>query len=143
MLSQTLRDRDKMLKLCSVYEVENAPLYLYALLCERPAQANISHRGLPTASEHLAFVQSKPYEVWYLVLQGKEVVGSVYITRQREVGIFIFQKHQRHGYAKRAIELLRKKHPGKLYANVAPGNDASAALFHRLGFRHVQNTYAL
>lgn len=131
------------MRLVSVYEAENAPLYLYALLVERPVEANISHRKLPTAAEHLAFVKSHPYGAWYLVLEGGSVLGSVYLTKQREIGVFIFREYQHQGWAKKAIAELRKIHPGRCLANVAPGNEVSKRLFEGLGARHIQNTYEL
>lgn len=131
------------MRLVSVYEADNAPLYLYALLVERPAEANISHRKLPTAAEHLAFVQSHPYTAWYLVLEGRSALGAVYLTKQREIGVFIFREHQNVGWAKKAIAELRKLHPGRCLANVAPGNEVSKKLFEGLGARHIQNTYEL
>lgn len=132
-----------MIRLVSVYEADNAPLYLYALLVERPVEANISHRKMPTAAEHLAFFASRPYLVWHLVQEGKTVLGSVYLTKQREIGVFIFREHQNQGWAKKAIAELRKLHPGRCLANVAPGNEVSKRLFEGLGARHIQNTYEL
>jgi RimJ/RimL family protein N-acetyltransferase len=63
------------------------------------------------------------------------------ISSAREVGIFIFKGHQGRGIGKQAIELLEQESPGKLYANIAPSNQASIAFFEGLGFNHIQNTY--
>lgn len=129
--------------LTSVYDFPNAALYLYALLVERPAEANISHRRLPTPSEHLAFIESRPYLAWYIVQEGPMVAGAVYLSKAREIGIFILREHQGRGLAPKAIALLRRLHPGKCLANVAPGNERSKALFEALGGRLIQQTYEL
>lgn len=140
------------MRLIDVYAHPDALELLYELLQERPAEANISHRSLPTFEQHRQFVTRRPYEAWYLIEVGDPlaaiagsvaIAGAVYLTKAREVGIFIFQAHLRNGYAAAGISLLREKHPGKLLANVAPGNQASHALFLKLGGRVIQHTYEL
>lgn len=131
-----------MTKLVDVYAHPGSLEILYELLKERPAEANISHRALPTFEQHRQFVTRRPYEGWYLI-EAEAIVGSVYLTKAREVGIFIFQAHQRKGHAEAAISMLREKHPGPLLANVAPGNEKSHAFFLKLGGRVIQHTYEL
>lgn len=120
--------------LTSVYQSPDAPTYLYALLTEREAHINISHRQMPTAEQHLAFVRSKPYRAWYLCHVKRRVVGAVYLTKHDEVGVFIFREHRGKGHGARAVKALLKKHPGRLLANINPENTASLALFKALGF---------
>ena len=130
--------------LIDVYEAPPSIDTLYQLLKERPPAANISHRGMPTWEEHKRFVGSRPYEAWYLVVDRDDVVGTVYMTRANEIGISLFKKYQGRGHARRAIEALMKAQPRARYlANIAPGNDASLSLFKKLGFTHIQETYAL
>lgn len=119
----------------------DAPLYLYALLLERPAEACISHKRMPTVAEHLSFVRSDPYEAWYLVVDDAVVLGSVYLTRQREIGVSIFRDYQGQRHGDRAVTMLRELHPGPVLANVAPGNVASQRFFEGLGFKQIQVTY--
>ena len=117
---------------------------LYQLLRERPPEANISHREMPTVRQHTAFVRSRPYTAWYVVQNSeKQYVGAIYLTKAREVGIAIFRAHQGKGYARQAITILRQKFPGKMLANVAPGNEASHTLFKALGSKVVGTTYEL
>lgn len=134
-----------MIRLVDVYTQPDALEILYELLKERPAEAAISHHAMPTFEQHRQFVTRRPYEAWYLLLgEGDAVLGSIYLTKAREVGIFIFQAHQRRGYAQKAIAMLREKHPGRLLANVAPLNLPSIAFFEdKLGGRVVQITYEL
>lgn len=130
------------MKLVDVYSEPEANDILWALLFHRPEVANISHRRMPTWQEHCAFVDSRPYQHWYLIDCG-DYVGGVYLSKQREIGIGVLQKHWGHGYGKSAILMLMEKHPGEFLANVAPANRVSIELFADLGFRHIQNTYRL
>lgn len=131
--------------LASVYEVPEAEGVLYELLREREGRedVNISHRRMPTLEEHQAFVRSAPYLAWYLIGPGPQWRGSIYLSSNREVGVFVFARHQGRGVARAAVEELRREWPGRLLANVNPLNERSRRLFERLGFRLLQVTYAI
>lgn len=131
-----------VVRLVDVYAHHEAVDILFRLLAERPAEANISHKRMPSMDEHRSFVASRPYLAWYIV-EDRGPVGSVYLSKQREVGIFIFAKHQGRGYARETIATLRRLHPGRLLANVAPTNYRSILFFKRMGAHHIQNTYEL
>lgn len=134
------------LSLVDVYSVRlDATIYLYDLLAERDPVANISHLAMPTFVEHFAFVKSKPYKAWYLIMReeprGPIPVGAIYITEKNEIGISIKKVHQGQHYAKAAITALMEKHPEPQYlANIAPGNARSVAMFEGLGFDLIQLT---
>lgn len=123
--------------------------FLYEVLKDRPAEANISHREMPSLEQHKQFVHRKPYECWYIIQaqsddgRTTEQIGSIYISKQRELGIFLLRAHWGKGYAMRALTLLRRNHPGKLLANVAPGNERSHAFFKAANGRLIQYTYEL
>lgn len=138
------------MRLVDVYKTGMAPNVLYDLLRERTGDdsINISHASLPTWDEHVAFVQSKPYAAWYLIevhnLADNFMVGTVYLTHEEEVGIFLFKRFQGKGYGPQAIRALIKRHPCKRYlANINPANERSIKMFERLGFRLLQQTYEL
>jgi RimJ/RimL family protein N-acetyltransferase len=122
-----------------------APSVLWDLLEERDPHVNISHQVMPTPEEHLAFVTRHPYRVWYLIRDGdaKVYVGSAYLTRHNEIGVFIFKGFQGRGYGKWAVQELIRRFPGRVYANVAPSNPESQRFFEKLGFLHIQNTLRL
>lgn len=107
---------------------------LFKLLSERRPNESISHRAMPTWTEHCAFVRSRPYRTWYLVEVGGVAVGATYLTMQHEIGIGILRDHQRNGYAREAVQRLMALHPGRFLANINPANEASIALFRKLGF---------
>lgn len=116
---------------------EQHPEFLYQLLKEREPHQNISHSELPTLWDHIAFVNSRPYWAWYCfedLISGLDI-GSVYLTKDAEIGIFILKDKHRQGYAKAAVYELMNRHPRKAYrANINPRNAASIAFFVSLGF---------
>lgn len=118
-------------------------MHLYALLQERTPEQSISHRELPTFEQHRKFVGSCPYLVWYVFGNCADYIGSIYLTRQREIGVAVHSAFRRRGYAIEAIRWLAALHPGPFYANVNPKNEASIELWRGLGFRLIQYTYAL
>lgn len=143
------------IRLVDVAAAAEAEEVLWQLLRERPPEANISHRHLPTREEHARFVASHPYRSWYLIQAGAPptFVGGCYLTRHNEIGIAILQAYQRRGFARAAVlELLRTHDPlpaiagerrGRFVANVAPGNAASQRFFASLGATVVQHTYEI
>ena len=123
------------MNLLDVYETPLGQDVLWQLLVEREPHQSISHKGLPTWENHLAFVRSRPYEAWYLIESGAgRTVGAVYLTRQREIGVGILKAHRGLGFAEQAIAELMHMHPGRFLANINPANFASINLFKKLGF---------
>ena len=130
------------MKLADIYETHDAELILYRLLRDRDPRSNISHKETPTFDEHVDFLESRPYAAWYLVQEKGTNVGSVYLTRGDEIGVFIFKRHHGKGFGPKAIELIMAYHPRDRYlANIAPMNQISKKVFQRLGFRKLQETF--
>ncbi len=131
------------IKLVSVAREKQAAALLYELLKERTPDVNISHQKLPTFKKHASFVRWHPYRAWYLIKIDEDYVGSIYLSMQDEIGIFILKDHQGHGYGSTAIRALIEKHPERtcFLANVNPANKRSAKMFGRLGFTLLQHTY--
>lgn len=115
--------------------------HLYTLLQERTPEQSISHKVVPSYEEHCAFVLSKPYFRWYMIVGGT-VYGAIYLTHQREIGISLLRVYQRQGYGRAAVLKLMDLHPGPFLANINPNNDASIAFWKSLGFTLKQVTYA-
>lgn len=131
------------MRLISVYGYYGAAPILYQLLEEREPHQNISHKEMPSYGEHLCFIAMKPYPAWYLLEDNGVMVGAIYLTHAREVGLFIFKAYQGRGYGKEALGLLRAAHPGRLLANVSLRNAPSMAFFVRNGFEMLQLTLEL
>jgi len=118
--------------------------FLYELLKEREPSTNISHRKLPTFSEHVNFVLSKPYSKWYIIYYGKSKSGSIYLSKQNEVGIFIKKLFVRKEIATNALNLLMKlNHRERFLANINPKNKKSVKFFKKNKFKILQHTYEL
>jgi RimJ/RimL family protein N-acetyltransferase len=129
------------LRLIDVYLSPGAIDVLWQLLLERDPRENISHKAMPTWERHSSFVAGRPYDAWYLIDDGGISVGACYVTKQREIGIGILKAHRRKGYAEAAIKTLLQG-PGRFLANINPRNEASIALFRKLGFSGpIQVTY--
>jgi RimJ/RimL family protein N-acetyltransferase len=126
-------------ELVDVYGYRGAKTLLWLLLSERKPEESISHKGMPTWQAHCDFVDSQPYAFWQIIVCGHEPVGSIYLTRQQEIGIGIFKAHRGKGYAREAVKSLMRDH-APLMANINPENHASLALFGSLGFTPCQVT---
>lgn len=119
-------------------------LFLYELLKERDPRANISHKRMPSFNQHVKFVLSKPYSKWYVIIESGKEVGSVYLTKNNEIGIFIKKDMQDRGFGFKALSLLMKMNPKERYlANVNPKNKKSIQFFKNNGFKLIQHTYEL
>ena len=118
--------------------------FLYNLLKERDPLANISHKKMPSYHEHVLFVSSKPYSKWYVILYGANKVGSLYITTQNEIGIFIKKSFQDKQIGSVVLKKLIQKNPKKRYlANVSPKNKNSINFFKKNKFKLIQYTFEL
>lgn len=139
----------KNIALVSVYAKDPITFEFYAsvlheLLSERKPRESISHKELPSFADHIEFVKSKPYKQWYLIqdLDDKNFVGCCYLGKENNIGISIFEKYRRQGYATAAIETLMDYNPQRQYiANINPLNGKSRDLFESLGFTYAYDEY--
>lgn len=116
--------------------------FLYELLSERDSVANISHKKMPIYDEHVRFVTSKPYLRWYIVYYNGKKSGSVYLTKQNEIGIFVKKEWQGKGIGSQILELIIEKNgSGRYLANISPRNKKSIEFFKNNGFNLIQYTY--
>ena len=116
--------------------------FLYDLLLQRNSNVNISHKRMPTYEEHIKFVRSLPYSKWYIIEIDGERVGSIYLTNQNEVGIFVAERSQAKGIGSNALNVLIDQNPGLRYlANINPENKKSIDFFEKSGFVLIQHTY--
>lgn len=118
--------------------------FLFKLLKERDPKANISHKKMPTYVEHEKFIKSKPYSKWCIIEFGKSKIGSIYLSKNDEIGIFI--KKQFHGKDIGQESLIKfiKMNPRKRYlANVNPKNLISQKFFKKNNFKLIQYTFEL
>ena len=120
--------------------------FLFDLLQERDKRANISHKKIPTYASHVKFIESKPYKKWYIVIMNdsgdKKKIGSIYLSKTDEIGIFVLKEFQEKNIGKFALSELIKKNPRKRYlANISPKNKKSLHFFENNGFKLIQYTF--
>lgn len=116
--------------------------FLYKLLENRNSDANISHKIIPNYDEHVRFVLSEPYSVWYVIIVNGEKSGSIYLSKQDEIGIFLSNDMKGKGIGNIALQLLMEKNPRKRYlANISPKNKKSSKFFEKNNFELIQYTY--
>lgn len=143
------------IKLIPVYGNAEAARFLYGLIQQREQErdVNISHEKTPTWEQHKAFIRSRPYRCWYIIGDGIGWVGYVSATMRNEIGIVLSKSCRGVGIGPAAVRTLMAKHrplrpilsrrSGRWLANINPANVRSTRMFARLGFKHIQNTYAL
>ncbi len=116
--------------------------FLFDLLKERNLRVNISHKKMPTYSQHTKFIKSKPYSKWYIILKSKQKIGSIYLSKNDEIGIFLSKKFQGKNVGSFALNELIKKNPRKRFlANVNPKNKKSISFFKNNNFKLIQYTF--
>lgn len=140
-----------MITLRSVYDEFNVPDaeavdFLYRLLKQRTPEQSISHREMPTAREHTRYVKSLPYAAWYVIEHEAtgDRIGSIYLSRRREIGVFIDEHWRGHGFGRAAVRAIMERHPGPRFLwNVNPRNQPSIRTVEKLGGRLIQWTYEI
>ena len=123
---------------------KNDALFLYDLLKTRDPLASISHKKMPSYDEHVNFILSNPYTAWYIIEYEEEKIGSAYLSKQDEIGIFLTDDSLYDKIGKSVINLLIKNNPRKRYlANVSPQNKKLQDFFVNSGFTGLEYTYEM
>ena len=116
--------------------------FLYELLSERKQITFISHKKMPTYEEHVKFIESEPYSKWYIIQIDDKKIGSIYLTKENEIGIHFFTQYEESERFQNVIKEFFLKEPQDRYVmNVSPKNEQYIDLAKKLGFHLVQHTY--
>jgi hypothetical protein len=119
-------------------------LFLYEMLKERKPEENISHKEIPSMKQHILFVSSKPYSKWYIIQHKKEKVGTIYLSKQNEIGFHLKKEFQKIEIEEKILKILFQKHPRKKYfVNVNPKNRKRIQFLNKNDFKLIQYTYEL
>lgn len=117
---------------------------LWTLLEASLPSENISHRVMPSHEDHIKFVISRPYQCWYMIINGPLIIGAIYLTYLNEFGIRLFSDFHNQGYEKEAIRRLAIMHPHKRYLmNINPANSRLKDVVDDLGGRLIQHTFEI
>ena len=123
---------------------ENDAPFLYDLLKARDSLANISHKKVPSYNEHVNFILSNPYTIWYIIEYEGKKIGSVYLSKQDEIGISLIDNSLYDKTGKSIIKSLIKNNPRKRYlAKTSPQNKKLQNFFVNNGFRGLEYTYEM
>ena len=123
---------------------KNDALFLYELLKTRDPLANISHKKMPSYDEHVNFILSNPYSIWYTVVYESKKIGSIYLSKQDEIGISLVDNSLYDKIGKSMIKLLIKNNPRKRYlSKVSPQNKKLQNFFVNNGFTSLEYTYEI
>jgi RimJ/RimL family protein N-acetyltransferase len=137
-----MENTDKLTKLRPIQDSDYR--FLFTLLKERDPKANISHKKMPSYTEHLEFVKSKPYSKWYIIEYNNKKAGSIYLSKNNEIGIFIKKNLQGKHIGRTVLQQLIDKNPRNRYlANVSPQNSKSMEFFKKNSFKLIQHTFEL
>lgn len=121
---------------------------LFNLLKNR--KYNISHKELPSKSEHYEFIKNNPYLHWFIIYHEKPI-GTFYIQKDNSIGlnINIFEKH----YISQTLSFILKEFkpspnkrsliPEYFYLNTAPDNDELLEIYKMLGLKQIQISHKL
>ena len=123
---------------------KNDALFLYELLKTKDPIANISHKKMPSYDEHVNFILSNPYVVWYIIEYEGKNIGSIYLSKQDEIGISLFDNLLYDKIGKNIIKFLMKNNPRKRYlAKISPRNKKLQNFFVNNGFTGLEYTYEI
>jgi hypothetical protein len=118
--------------------------FLFNLLQKRDLKVNISHKKMPTYNQHIKFLKSKPYSKWYIIILEKQKIGSIYLSKQNEIGIFLMKSWDIDDIRLKSLIILMKKNPRKRYlANVNPNNKKLISFWKKNNFSLVSYSYEL
>lgn len=137
-----MKNNTKQLKLKIVSVLDSD--FLYQLLNERPQYVNISHKKMPTKKQHIKFITSKPYSKWYIILIGNIKIGSIYLSKQDEIGLYIKQNWAWKGLESLVLkQLIMKNFRSRYLINTNPKNKKLISLLKKHKFKLLQQTYEL
>ena len=118
--------------------------FLYILLKSRDPKMNISHRDMPDFKNHKKFVLSKPYSKWYIIYYKLIKIGSIYISKQNEIGINLKKQYDLEMIKKSVLNEIVAKDPNTNYfANVSPKNKNGIKFFEKNGWKLIQKTFEI
>ncbi len=113
--------------------------FLYRLLVERYAAPHRNIPGmaspvLPSFDEHVAHLESGPYErLDVIALDGRDV-GIMLLNRRREAGCFVLDALAGRGVGLAACYRFLSECEPPVYAHLNPANRAARRTVERLGF---------
>lgn len=112
---------------------------------------NISHKQMPTFSEHVKFVRRHPYRMWFLIKVGEEYIGNAYVQFDNSIGLSLLQIKRED--VPRILQAIQKEiqplpeiksvRKNGFHINVAPSNTSLLQIFKSMGLSESQRSFDL
>lgn len=121
---------------------------LYDLLKAR--HHRISHAEMPDFETHRDFVEAHPYRVWYLVVDGQDPIGSLYVGKDNAIGINLVRDPGTAALGEVIDRVMGETRPlppiasvraGYFFVNVPSGNTQLMRQLAELGFDAIQTSF--
>ena len=140
----------KMIELSHVTGSDDDIAYLYRQIKGR--KHSISHKQVPTYEEHAQFVKAHPYRNWFIVKDGPNHLGSVYIQFDNSLGLNLIDGISI-DQLKQIIDMVQTLLSplpaipsirfGGYFCNISVSNVSLQNMLLSLGFEEKQRTYVL
>lgn len=122
---------------------------LYKLLDSR--KYSISHKLMPSKSDHRNFVKNHPYRNWYLIKIEDIYIGTVYLTCDNHISISIDK--DKYNFIQDIIDWICNEHkplseiksirPGFFQMNVPIADLELLGILNNAGHKKIQITYII
>ena len=122
---------------------------LYDLLKSR--EFFISHNKVPSYIEHKNFVINNPYKAWFIIKDGEEPIGSVYLKNDNSIGINV--QHQDIDLISWCLNFIKGNYrpeksvktiiPDYFYINVPFENKKLKSNLNKLQFKAIQTSFRI
>ncbi len=133
-----------------VYSCQNYSEILYKRLANR--EHNISHKEMPSFSDHVDFVESRPYREWFFIKYNEDYVGTFYIQKNNSIGINLDEFHYKQGILE-TLKYINKKFipreaiksivPEQFYINLPYEDKKFQEVLTKYGYNPIQLSYRI
>lgn len=113
---------------------------------------NISNTKKTSFEKHKKFVKNHPYRVWFMVKEGDEVLGNVYVKYDNSIGLYFAKRISNErlqeifrivGMQVSPLEEVASVRNDKFHINVASSNIDLQNMLVELGWKEIQRTYTV
>ena len=112
----------------------------------------ISHKKIPNYKNHKLFFKNNPYRVWYIIREGKGIIGNVYVKFDNSIGLN-FYKNISAVKIEKILNLIKlelsplKPKPSirskNFFINIASSNKSLQKKLISIGLVETQRTYII
>ena len=97
-------------------------------------------------SNHVKFIKSTPYSKWLLIEYRNKIIGSVYLSKNKEIAIWIkknIKDYKMEIHKKILDEVIKKFTRKKYFVNLNPRNKKMINFYKKSGFKLIYFTFEL